>query len=58
LAYYREGVTTWITARTDASGNVTFMATFDLPTGSFITATATDPLNNTSALSNTVAVRS
>ena len=39
------------TVTTDAAGDANFTFTFANPGGSFITATATDPLNNTSELS-------
>ncbi len=43
---------------TDAGGDASFMVTFptDLPTGTFITATATDPSNNTSEFSQCATV--
>jgi hypothetical protein len=47
-----------ITVSTDGSGQASFTAVFDtaVPPGEFITATATDPANNTSAFSNCAAV--
>jgi hypothetical protein len=47
-----------VTVTTDASGLATFTLTFDpdAPPGQWVTATATDPGNNTSAFSQAVAV--
>ena len=46
----------FLTVTTDDSGYTDFTATFGLPQGQFIAATATDPDNNTSAFSACVAV--
>ena len=45
-----------LTVTTDANGNATFTATFnvDVPPGQFVSATATDAQNNTSAFAQSL----